>query len=237
MSGQRHLAFAEIGADRLPQRPGVTREVEQIVHELEGDAEIEPVLAERLRLLLADLPEHAADLRAAAEEIRGLAPDDVEVLLLGDVGVAVLRELVELALDHAQRDVAQQPDDVEGIVGERQRHRLDVEIVAQQHRDVVAPARVHREPAAAQLGFVDDVVVHERGGVDELDDGRIQDGALALVAGQARGHQQDGGTDPFTAARLDVLADLGDQIDLGFDLTAEFAIHLLQVGANRFEDL
>jgi len=49
-------------------------------------------------------------------------------------------------------------------------------------------------------------------------------------------HAQDW-TNAFAAARLDVLADLGDQIDLRFNLTAEFAIHLLQIGANRFEDL
>jgi hypothetical protein len=56
------------------------------------------------------------------------------------------------------------------------RHRLDVEVVAEQHRDVVAPPRVHGQPAAAQLGLVDDVVVHERGGVDELDDRGVEHG-------------------------------------------------------------
>ena len=55
-----------------------------------------------------DVAEHPADLRAAAEEIGGLAADDLEVLVLGDVDVAGLGELVELPFDHAQRDVAEQ---------------------------------------------------------------------------------------------------------------------------------
>ncbi len=125
-------------------------------------------------LLGGDAAEHAADLRAAAEEVRGLPADDVEVLVLGDVGVAVLGQLVQLAFDHPERDVAQQPHDVERVVRERQRHRLDVEVVAEEDRDVVAPPRVHRQPAAAQLRVVDDVVVDERGRVDELDDRGVE---------------------------------------------------------------
>ena len=93
------------------------------------------------------LAQHPADLRAAAEQVRRLAAHDVEVLVLGDVGVAVLGQLIQLALDHPQRDVAEQPDDVELVVRERHRHRLDVQVVAEQHRDVVAPARVHGEAA------------------------------------------------------------------------------------------
>ena len=180
---QRHLALrAGRCRSACPAGLGVAREVEQVVDELERDAEVEAVLAQRLLLLARHLAQHAADLRAPAEQIRRLAADDVEMLVFGDVGVAVLRELIQLAFDHPQRHVAQQPDDLERVVRERQRHRLDVQVVAEEHRDVVAPPRVHGQPAAPQIGVVDDVVVDERRGVDELDDRRVQDRAIALVA-------------------------------------------------------
>ena len=171
---QRHLAFAQIAADRFAQRFGVAGDVEQIVDQLKRNAQAEAVLAQRLLALGADLAEHAADLGAAAEQIRRLAPDDVEVLVFGDVRVAVLGQLEQLAFDHPQRDVAQEAHDVERVVRQRQRHRLDVQVVAEQHRDVVAPARMHGEAPAAQIRVVDDVVVDERRGVDELDDRRVQ---------------------------------------------------------------
>ena len=95
-------------------------------------------------------PSIAADLRAAAEQVRGLAADDLEVLFLGDVDVAGLGELIELPFDHPQRDVAEQADDLERVLRQRHRHRLDVEVVAEQDGDVVAPARVHGQPAAAR---------------------------------------------------------------------------------------
>ena len=158
-----------------------------------------------------DVAEHAADLRAAGEQIRRLAADDVEVLVLGDLDVAVLGQLVELAFDHPQRDVTQQPHDLERVLRQRHRHRLDVEEVAEQHRDVVAPLRVHGQPAAALLGIVDDVVVDQRRGVDELDDGRVEDGA---VAGDSRTGAPPSAAPPGGRAcrrSLDVLADLGDE--------------------------
>ena len=152
--------------------------------------------------------EQAADLGAAGEQKRRLAADDLEVLFLGDGRVAGLGELVELAFDHPQRDVAQQAHDLERVLRERHRHRADVEVVAEQHRDVAAPPRVRRQPAAARLGAVDDVVVDERRRVDELDDGRVEHGAVAGVAAEARGHQQHGRADALAAAHLDVLAHL-----------------------------
>ena len=184
------------------------------------------------------LPEHAADLRAAAEQVRRLAADDVEVLVLGDVGVAVLGELVQLAFDHPQRDVAQQPHDVERVVRERQRHRLDVEVVAEEHRDVVAPPRVHGQAAAAQLRVVDDVVVDERRRVDELDDGRVEDGAVALVAASAA--RPSAARPAACACRRSsgcTCRSCGISVDLRLDVAREFAIDLLEVGANRLEDL
>ena len=120
---------------------------------------------------------------------------------------------------------------------ERERHRLDVEVIAEEHRDVVAPPRMDREPAAAQVRVVDDVVVDERRGVDELDDRRVQNRAVALVAAEARGHQQDRGPDPLSAARLNVVADLRDQVDLRLDVADRIPHRPSQVGANRLENL
>ena len=90
---------------------------------------------------------------------------------------------------------------------------------------------------APQIGVVDDVVVDEGRRVNELDDRGVEDGAFALIAAQARRHQQDGGPDPLAAARLDVLADLRNQVDLRLDVPAEFAIDVLEVGADGLEDL
>ena len=130
---------------------------------------LKPYSLQCLLLFLVHAPQHAADLRGAAEQERRLPADDVEVLVFSDGGVAVLRELEDLAFDHLQRDVAQHANDIQGVVREGEGHRLDVQVVAQQHGDVVTPPGVNREASAPQFGLVDDVVVNQRGGVDELD--------------------------------------------------------------------
>ena len=96
---------------------------------------------------------------------------------------------------------------------------------------------MNRQAAPTELGVVDDVVVDERGRVDELDDRRIQHGAVALVSGEAGGHQQNRRTHPLPAARLDIAAYLGNQLHLRLDMAVELAIDLLQVGADGFEDV
>ena len=103
-------------------------------------------------------PKSAAVLRA----------DDVEVVVDGEIGAAVLLGAEDLALDHLDRRVREEPQDLEVPLGQRHGHRVHVEVVADQHRQVVAPAVVDRRPAAADVGLVDDVVVDQRGRVDEL---------------------------------------------------------------------
>ena len=58
-----------------------------------------------------------------------------------------------------------------------QGHRLDVEVVAQQDGDVVAPAGVHGQLAPPPVRIVDDVVVNERRRVNEFDDRRVENAA------------------------------------------------------------
>ena len=60
---------------------------------------------------------------------------------------------------------------------------------------------------------------------------------LNAVPAQPGGHQEDGGPHALAAARLDVLADFRDQIDLRLNVARKFAVDLCEVGPNRFEDL
>jgi hypothetical protein len=87
------------------------------------------------------------------------------------------------------------------------------------------------------LGIVDDVVMYERRGVDELHHGGVQNREIPCVACQARRHEQHGGPDALAAAVLDVSPDFRDQIDLGFDVPVELCFDLLQVFPDRVEHL
>ena len=64
------------------------------------------------------------------------------------------------------------------------------------------------------LGLVDDVVVDERRGVDDLDDRSELYRALALVAEELGGEQQQRRTDSLSPAGAQVFADLRDRGDI-----------------------
>jgi hypothetical protein len=94
------------------------------------------------------------------------------------------------------------------LVGQGQRHRLGVEVIADQDGDFVAPERVHRWIAAPQLGVVHDVVVQQGGGVDELNDGAEVIHARTGVTAQASRQDEQCRADALAAAGQDVLRGL-----------------------------
>ena len=134
MAGSVSLPSRRSLSDGLAQHLLVGREVEQVVHHLEADAEVQAVARQRLLALGARLGQDAGDVHAGREEVGRLAPDDVEVVGLGRGQVAVALDLQQLALDHAQRHVGEQAQDAQVVLRERHGHRLRVEEVAEPAR-------------------------------------------------------------------------------------------------------
>ncbi len=77
----------------------------------------------------------------------------------------------------------------------------------------------------------------ERRRVDEFDHRGVEHGAIAGISRQPRGHQQHGRADALAAPGLNVFPDARDQLDLRLDVAPELAIDLLEIGADRIEDL
>jgi len=94
-----------------------------------------------------------------------------------------------------------------------------------------------REPPAPGFGLIDDVVVDERRRVNEFDHGGVEDRAVAAIAAQPRGHEQDGRPHAFAAAHLDIAAHLGNELDTGLEVASEFPLDARQLIAHRLEDL
>ena len=102
--GEGGFAFAEVRGDGLPEDLVGGSEVEDVVDDLEGEAEVAAVFAE-LGVDFFGVAEAVvrgdggSELHGDFEEAGGLAEDEVEVLFLVDE-VAELLHLEELAFDH-----------------------------------------------------------------------------------------------------------------------------------------
>jgi hypothetical protein len=178
---------------------------------------------------------------AHREEPRRLAVHQFHAVRLGHVHAADAVELHEFALDHDLGKPDQQVERGEVPLPQGDLERLHVQPVAGQHAGMVAPLGVSRRAAAARPRGVDNVVVHQRGRVDQLDHGAQVDGAARCASGVARNQprreKQQGRAQPLPSGRMEVLADGRDGIDRCHALGRQLALHLDQVAVDEVEDL
>ena len=203
---------------------------------METDAEIEAVVEQRRGVRLGGVGEIGRDAAAGAEQRGGLAADHVEVIIEREIGAAVLFLSEDLALDHADGHVRQQAQNLEIPLGQRHAHRMHEDVVADKDGEIVAPAIVDGRAAAADLRLVDDVVVHQRGGVNELDDRAVDDVAVALVAQHLRDEQQQGRAEALAAAGQDVIAHVADGRNLRLEVAPQLVLDELQFRRDGLEE-
>ena len=137
--------------------------------------------------------------------------DDREIVGFGGRRVAGRHQLHDLALGDHRRGARQDFEDAQGAVGDHQLERPAEQEIADQHRRLVAPHRVGGVAAAAQIAGVDDIVVQQGRGVDELDRGGERDVAVAAIAAHPGAGERQHRPQPLAAAGDDVAGELRDQ--------------------------
>ncbi len=120
------------------------------------------------------------------EQRGGLGADDLEIMVFVGVDLALGGQLVDLALGDHRGGVAEDLEHLEAAVLDHQLERAAEQEIADQHARRIAPDEVGGALAAAQARAVDDVVVQQRRGVDELDRGGELVMARARIAEQRR---------------------------------------------------
>src|ERR687891_1021161 len=220
----RRNSLAEVGARDLARVDRVPHAVEDVVRDLERDAQREPE------------PTEAGIARAEQargfEELSRLERDALDVRLDRGLRVVELPLLHRLAAGDRQTGAGEDVDALEvARVGELG-HRAGEEVVAAGPSRGGAVLVPRRRAAAAELRSVDEIVVHERRDVGELDrDSRAQ----RLVA-VARG-QVDEQWPEALPARVDrVPADGGDDSRTVLDRPREPDLELVEVRRRFLED-
>ena len=177
-----------------------------------------------------------AELHGDGEQARGLAIDEVEVLLFVDE-VAELLHLEQLALNHLLGERDEEFENAEVALFQGVRERLHVEPVAGEDALGVAPGGVGGGAAAAEFGLVDDVVVDQGCGVEHLDDGAEADARVRGAAERLGREQQEQRANALAAAGHQVLRDVGDDFDVGGGLAGKLLLDRGEIVAQEVEDL
>ena len=230
---QGRLALGEVVADVLAERAGVGRVVEHVVGDLERKPEIEAVARERVFLLRRQPGQHRAEPRRCREQHRGLALDHVQVGLLAGVRISDVEQLQHLALGDAVGGIGEDAHDAHVVQFHHHLERTRVQEIADQNAGRIAPHRVRGLAAAAQVRFVDHVVVQQGRGVDELDQRGELDVMAAAVAGRVRRDQVQHRPQALAAAADDVFGDLVDQHHVGGESRTDQRVDRGPVGGGQ----
>ena len=211
--GQGDLALAEVVAHALAHLVLGRGVVDDVVDELECDAQIEAIDIERFLLDPGPVGDDRADAAGGGEECRRLRPDDVEIGGLAGLGVVGGDQLGDLSLgDHRGRR-GQDIEDLQRAVLDHELEGPAEQEIADQNAGLVAPDRVGRGQPAAQIAFVDDVVMKQRRGVDKLDDRGEAEMAVAAIAAEPGRGQCQHRAQALAAGRHDMAGKLGNQRD------------------------
>jgi hypothetical protein len=234
---QRGFAFGEVVAEILAARRRIGPVIQHVVYQLVSRAQVFAVTGQRGLLRVIGAGEHGGDLGTGFEQSAGLAIDHFEVTLLGGLGIVRIHELQHLALGDHVGGVGHDLHDPLRAHGGHHLEGARVDEVADQDAGLVAEDIVGRGAPAALLRPVDHVVVQQRGGVYEFDEGSGFDVFVALDTAGAPGQHAEQGSQAFAAATNDVLGHLVHQRHGALEAGADHGVHGLQIRPERGADL
>ena len=190
------------------------------------------ITAQRLFPRRLGVAQHRAQSRRGFEKLRRLALDHVEVPALIERHVAGVHQLQHFTFrDHVGR-IGKNGQHAHPADADHQLKRARIKKIANQHRRGIAERRVGGRMTAAQLRFVDDVVVQKRRGMNHLDHRGQRVMIATAIAARARYQKQHAGPQPLAAAAYDVFGDLADQRYVGREAVAQNAVDFRHVGAD-----
>ena len=227
------LALGQIIAHVLAKRIGIAAIVQHIIGYLKRGAEVHAVVSERTPRGCIAISQHSTELRRGAEQPGCLGLNDLYIALLADIRFVDVEQLHDLAFGNAIGGGGEDVHDVQTTDLHHHLERPRIEKIPNQHGCLVTPDRIGRAASAAQLGRIDHVVVQQRGGVNELDDGRCNQMRAPLVAAGACCEQDQLWPHALASRTNDVPAEPVNQGHLGAQPRPNQPVHTRHVISHK----
>ena len=144
--------------------------------------------------------------------------------------------LQQFAFNHLLRQFNQRVENAEVPLLHRYFESLHVEPVACEHALRVAPLGIGGGPAATCFCFVDYVVVHQRGSVDDLDHRAQSHSPASFVAKELGRKKEKRWTYPLASAGPQILSDLRDGLHARDGILPELVLQRREVIVQQVED-
>ncbi len=205
--GQGDFALSQVVAGGLAD-DGVVEVVEGVVLDLEAEPEQVSEALEVVKFLLGRIGGESAHFHTAGEEGGRLAANDAHVELLVDVAVLGILDLVDFANGEVGTKPGEHVQDSHIACVDSAFESSTHKVVAHEHGNVVVPNAVDGGRTATLLATVDDIIVNERGIVQQLDRGCSIEHLAGDTAKELAAEQYQDGPD-LLALGVQVLGDDG----------------------------
>ena len=156
-------------------------------------------------------------------------------MVLAGLDPALRGQLVDLALGDHPRRAREDFEHLEAAVLDHQLEAAREQEVADQHARRIAPDDVGGALAAAKARAVDDVVVEQGRGVDELDRGGELVMAGAGIIEQPGAGERQHRPHPLAAAGDQMAGELGDQRDVALHPLEDDRVDMVEVGRDELD--
>jgi hypothetical protein len=143
----------------------------------------------------------------------------------------------QFSLDHFRRDIGKNADNLGILALEGKSDGFDVEKIAQENGYVGPPAGVNRFSSPAEIGVIDDIIVDEAGGVDELDQRGHENVLIALIIEELGAEDEESRPYSFALLLEKIRADLGNQPVRGVRKNLQVPFDSVQVPLNVLVDV
>ncbi len=187
--GERQLLLLEVGAQALAGDPLLAPDIEHVVGDLESDAQVAAIAIECRDGRLGRAGVGGTQAARDGGQFGRLALDDREVVAFVEVEVAAMVDLLHFPLADLVGRVADPAAGAGRVERGGQVEGVGEEIVAQQDGRLVAPLGIDGGGMPPDHGLIEHVVMHERGRVDHLHDGRQHGVGLGERAARPAGQR------------------------------------------------
>ena len=218
---ERRRAVPQVYPCELAGGVEVAGAVQDVVGDLEGDAESETELAEP--------GPSAAQSARDLEQLPGLERAAEEVVVDGGVGAERLAALQRLPAGEREGRVGEQRDRRGVLRGGELREGSRKQVIARRFRRLLPVERPGGRTAATQICAVEHVVVNERRHVNQLDGCSGGDHRVSAPFLRRRREKHEHGAQPLAAGRERLRAHLGHEPRVRGDARLEARLEPLEV--------
>jgi hypothetical protein len=227
--GESQLSFLHVEAEGFAYGGFVANDIEDVVLNLKGGPEALAVLPEvfdRGRLCVGV---DRAKLAAGGAQDGGFASDDPQIGFLIEIEIVSMVDLQQLAFANLVGGAADEARGELGIEAGAEMEAVADEVIAEENGGFVSAEVVDGRAFAAKLGFVEHVIVNERGHVHHLDDGGQYGVRMGGFSAGLSREQHEQGPEHFSAEATDMTDQSVHGSDRALQLGIEKLLNLVQL--------